>query len=151
MTQEQALHALEELDEQVSTTDRWWSEAAVANIADVDDPKTASRTLLRCTRNCRAERHWFVRGGPGSGLYGYGITDKGRGYLAWLDNQSGEEEAEDADGYEPEPAQGYPGDYETVPPPATPAPPEDWRQELTRAPYGQPPVPVPARPPYWPR
>ncbi len=35
----------------------------------------------------RCGRHWVVRGGPGSGLYVYFVTQKGVDYVQWVEGQ----------------------------------------------------------------
>ena len=85
MRQVDALSALWDL--QVEYPDAPIESGHVAERMDVDT-KEASRTLLRAFRNGRCRRLWRVRGGPGSGFYAYGITQKGVEYVEWVDAQA---------------------------------------------------------------
>jgi len=82
MRQVDALSALWEL--QVEYPDALIESGHVALRMDVNT-KDASRTLLRAFRNGRCRRWWRVRGGPGSGSYAYGITEKGVEYVQWVE------------------------------------------------------------------
>jgi len=84
MTQAEVLSALWDL--QVEYPDSGIESAHVAERLGAD-AKDASRTLLRAFRNGRCGRHWVVRGGPGSGLYVYFVTQKGVDYVQWVEGQ----------------------------------------------------------------
>ncbi len=81
--QEDAVHA-------VASVDRLERRPATArDVADffdppAEDPKEASRALLKATRAGRLVRRWTATGEPGGGLYIYVISERGIRWLEWL-------------------------------------------------------------------
>ncbi len=88
MNQEESLRGIEKLDRHLE--DRGKQPRAhpvrwIAKACEEPDVRKVSKALLRALRNGRVERMWRVAGGPGSGAYYYGVTEKGLRWLDWLD------------------------------------------------------------------